>query len=209
MTSSTSVISTSVTMNEFPMTLRAVREGCVGESVILCLTGEGREERLTISRKEYESLGAPAVGTVMTAEVLAAARRMADYRATLATALHILECGDTTSALLGDKLRRRGHTDESVVRVLAEVERRGYINEQRLAMRQVVLCAKKGWGRRRILAYLASRGIDADIVSDAITAAEEAGEVDFTAARRAFIEARRARGMSDAAIRRALWNAGF
>ncbi len=181
----------------------------MSETVILCFAGEAGEERLTLSRAAYEALGAPGVGAVLDEDAMQPIRRAADRRATLATALHILESGDTTRARLSEKLRMRGHEEDSITYVLAEVERRGYIDETRLAARQVVLCAKKCWGRRRILAYLASRGVDADVVSAAIAAAEEAGEVDFAAARHAFIETRRARGMSDDAIRRALWNAGF
>ncbi len=181
----------------------------MGETVILCLTGDEGEERLTLARKTYESFGSPAVGTLLDEAVLCPMRHASDYRATLATALHILESGDTTAAILTDKLRARGHEEDNIFCVVGEMERRGYIDETRLAARQVILCAKKGWGRRRILAYLASRGIDPDVVSAAITAAETAGDVDFAAMRRAFIDARRARGMSEERIYRALRNAGF
>ncbi len=182
----------------------------MGKTVILCL-GEGDtvDEKLTLSRAEYESVGSPAVGTCLSGETLARIRRLASRRAALATALHILECGDTSRARLREKLIAKGHPGEAADAAVEAVTARGYIDEGRLASRQVALCAKKGWGRRRILAYLAARGIPASLVSDAIREAEASGEVDFAAMRRAFIDARRARGMSDAAIQRALWQAGF
>ncbi len=208
--SSTSAILTSVMMNEHaPAILRSVSEGRLGKTVVLRIVGDEGEERLTLTREEYETLGAPAVGAALDEGDLTAARQMSDYHAAFATALHILERGDTTRAQLRGKLLLRGHTPENTARVVQEMVKHGYIDESRLAARQVVLCAKKGWGRRRIIAYLASRGISADAVSEAIATAEGAGEIDFAAARRAFIETRRARGMSDAAIQRALWNAGF
>ncbi len=205
-----SATSTSATMND-TLTLRAVREGRMGKTVILLFSGEaGDTERLTLSRGEYESLGSPAVGTIPDPVTLAHARRMAANRAALATALHILECGDTTHARMHEKLAARGYDTEAIAHATAAIDKHGYIDESRLAARGVTLCVKKGWGRRRIFAYLTiSRGIPAEEVSRAITAAEESGEADFAAMRRAFIEERRERGMEKETTPRALKSASF
>ncbi len=206
--SSTSVTLTSATMNNC-LTIRAVREGRMGKTVILCLTDGENAEKLTLSREEYAAIGSPAVGEMPDDATLAEARRLAERRASLATALHILECGDTSRARLYEKLLARGYSAEAAEAAVAVVIRHGYIDESRLAARQVVLCVKKGWGRRRILAYLTSRGVPAETVSEAMASCEASGEIDFAEARRLFIETRRAKGMDDDAIKRALWRAGF
>ncbi len=196
--------------NHAPGTLLAVREGRMGKTVILILAADGNEnERLTISRGTYESHGAPAVGTYLDDEILASLRHASALRETLGAALRILEYGDTTRAKLREKLQMRGFKDDCINATIAEVIRRGYINEERTAARQVVLCAKKGWGRRKIYAYLISHGIPGDIAATALDNATHSGEVDFFALRRAFIEERRNRGMTEDAILRALYRAGF
>ncbi len=196
-------------INPHPATLRAVRDGKAGETVILILAGEDQQEKLTIRRSLYEALGAPAVGTVLDPDTLARARRAHTLRHAIGTALHILEYGDVSEKALTDKLTMRGIPRDAVETAVLEMVKRGYIDEGRIAARSVIKCAAKGWGKRRIHAYLVSRGIPSDTASDAIARAVEAGDVDFDALRRDFISARRARGQSEDAIRRALWRAGF
>ncbi len=193
-----------------PGTLLAVREGRMGKTVILIFSTDTEEtERLTLSRQTYMALGAPAVGTCPDDKTRLAMREASERRAALGTALRILECGDTTRLKLREKLTRRGFSEAAIDAALGEVIKRGYIDEGRTAARQVLLCAEKGWGKRKIHAYLVTHGIPSEIAADAIKAAEESGEVDFVALKKEFIEARIKRGWEHDAILRALWRAGF
>lgn len=69
-----------------------------------------------------------------------------------------------------DKMRRRQVPDEVAARIVAELQRRGFIDERRYAR---AFCADKlrlsGWGRWKISAALAAKGIDEKTAREALS----------------------------------------
>lgn len=92
-------------------------------------------------------------------------------------AANILSFGMNTARTLKQKLRRRGFSESAssvAVRMLCE---KGYISENDDILRATEHCINKGWGMRRILAYLRQKGYGSEALS---TALDEMSEVDFS-----------------------------
>ncbi|MBQ4324947.1 MAG: RecX family transcriptional regulator [Clostridia bacterium] len=190
--------------------LRAVKQGGRG-AVTLHITGEdGEVGSYVLSQKDFEQLDLPPVGEVVCSETVEQIRELAGKRDAVRRSLAILERGDTNRKTLMRKLLSRGVLRHHAELAVQEMERRGYLDEESGAYRAVVLCAnRKGWGPRKIHAYLVSHGYAGALAAQAIERAREAGEVDFAASRREFILARREAGKTEEQILRALWQAGF
>lgn len=91
-------------------------------------------------------------------------------------AANILSFGMNTARTLKQKLRRRGFSEsaaDEAVRMLCE---KGYISENDDIRRATEHCINKGWGMRRILAYLKQKGYGSEALS---IASDEMSEVDF------------------------------
>ncbi len=92
------------------------------------------------------------------------------------TGLNILSFGSNTERTLVLKLRRRGIDSEIASEAAGMLRDRGYINEDEDMRREVERCIRKGWGSRRIIAFLHQKGYD----DESIAAADDEFEnVDF------------------------------
>lgn len=197
--------------NQVPAgTLRLVKSTGQETVVSLLIVGEdGHITPHTISRKDYEGLGAPAVGTVLSPDTLAYIEDLVARREASLTALRILEYGDNNRRTLMQKLLKKGISHTIAEDTVSHMVELGYIDEERFALRQVVLCAKRGWSRKRTHAHLVSHGFPSQTASRAILRAEEQNEADFQENRRAFIQKKQEQGLSGTALKQALWRAGF
>ena len=103
-----------------------------------------------------------------------------------ATALRLLTRRDYTAKELRTKLLDRDLSETEVDSVLADLADEGAVNDRRVAESFVrVASTLKGRGRLRISRELEQRGIDRDIIRDALAALPVADE---TAAIRRFLE---------------------
>lgn len=70
-----------------------------------------------------------------------------------------------SSAELQQKLGRRGFSAEDIASVLTEFSARGYLNDDEVALRWAQgLARNKSWGRAKISAFLAQKGIPRESV---------------------------------------------
>ena len=191
------------------MKILSVRSTKAAPFLLTVLCEEGEEPvRLGISEAEYASLGSPAVGDILDgAEEEALLAMDARHRAR-AAAFRLLSFGDNNRAALVRKLRIRGVSAALAEEVADEMAARGYIREDDLLRREVLASAKKLWGPRRIADALTAKGYPREDVLACIQALAEAGELDFSAVRRALIK-KRAAGRDAAATRALLYRYGF
>lgn len=99
------------------------------------------------------------------------------YKKTLGTALNILAYAPCTLKTLCDKLKRKGYSAEDIKDCAEYLYKKGYINEKELLFRTVQTRAKKGYGKRRILAYLREKGFMPHVIEENFDAA--CGDIDF------------------------------
>lgn len=209
---STSATSPSMWRSDLPAaTLTAVRCGRQAGTVSLTLSPNGGEDPLCyiLSSADYTALGSPKAGDALSEEVCERIRQLAGRRKAILYALRILECGDSNRRTLTRKLIKRGCTPAHAAVAVEEMEQRGFLREEESAARKAVQCAQKGWSRKHTYASLVSHGYSGTVAARAIAAGEESGEIDFDENRRAFILAKRQKGMTPEEIRAALWRAGF
>lgn len=91
-------------------------------------------------------------------------------------ALGILAFGANTAKTLVLKLRRRGIDSEAAREAVEMLKGKGYINEDAEIAREIERCLRKGWGYRRIMAHLHSKGYDDEALAEAD---DELSEIDF------------------------------
>ncbi len=81
------------------------------------------------------------------------------------TAYRYLAARSHTRAELRRKLSRKGCDSGIIAAVIAELEEKGYVNEQDIARRWAqALAREKLWGPLKIAAYLMDKGIDRETV---------------------------------------------
>lgn len=97
---------------------------------------------------------------------------------------------------------KKVYSDEEINEALEYVKGFGYINDLRLAENTVPRLAEKCFGRSKICRYLASKGIDEDIIDSL-----DFSEIDFVYYCKRLLD--RHRGKPDDKIMRALLNAGY
>ena len=172
--------------------------------ILLHAAREGEEAvGYRLSEGEYRTLGAPAVGDILSEEI---AERLVAYDArhrARSAAARILSFGENNRAMLIRKLRTRGFAAELAEAVADEMCERGYIREGDQLERAVLSAVKKLWGARRIADALAAKGFDRGEVTACIDRLEAAGEINFSESRRALIE-KKLPADADYSARRAL-----
>ena len=93
-------------------------------------------------------------------------------------ALGMLARRDHLGAELLSKLLGRGVSEEMAEATVEWLEDQGYVDDRRYAAKYVADRTKVGWGRRRVVAELAKRGLERQIAEEAwrAWAEEHAGE---------------------------------
>lgn len=100
-------------------------------------------------------------------------RHTADKTAT-GYAMTLVSSQAMTERALRDKLARREYGEEETEEAVAYVKRFGYVNDKRLAEAMIEKLAARHYGRFKICRYLASKGIDGDIIESL-----DFSEIDF------------------------------
>lgn len=197
-----------------PPILDKIRYSESGSLLYLTVRREGdvgvRAHTYRVSPDRYRSLGEPPVGAPLDDAQLTALAEADEIVEATARALRLLSYGDNSANALLRKLRDRGVKREAAETAVATMLSRGYIREDEQLARLVTTYANaKLWGRRRILAALASKGYTPDAIRAAITRAEETGEIDFAALAEALIEDRLGQSPSREEKKKLLWKHGF
>ncbi len=89
---------------------------------------------------------------------------------------------------LARKLRQRDFEPGAIEEVIQELERLGYIDDQRFAREQSAILVRKCWGPRQIRGKLRKRGVDAEAIEAAMEALDE--EVNWFDVARERLESR-------------------
>lgn len=85
-----------------------------------------------------------------------------------AAAARFLARRDHARVELAQKLERHDFPDELVEEVLDSLEEFGYLDDERFALVQGGILARKCWGPRQIAQKLRSRGVDDSIIDEAL-----------------------------------------
>ena len=109
-----------------------------------------------------------------------------------------------TEYALRQKLKMRDYGLDETDDAVEYVKSFGYINDQRLAERAATRLAERLYGKRKIFAYLSSKGISSDVIG-----ALDLDEIDFKENARLLAQKNAARGRSRDAVIRSLSAAGF
>ncbi len=97
-------------------------------------------------------------------------------------ALRMLAYRGRSRQEITDKLREKGFSPIIIEDTLDYLESFGYVNDQSFALElATALFAHKGWGFRRIVYTLRSRGIPADVVHDTIASLSRSHSEEETA----------------------------
>ena len=142
-------------------------------------TGEGLAW-LLVSEGQYNGLGAPAVNQEIDEDVFRLLSAFEEYNRAKKKALNILAFGDNSKKALITKLSRAGISRAVAERVLAELEERGYINEERQLLRIIENEVNLNLhGARKIIARLYPKGYSVQQIKSAIHTLEREGKIDF------------------------------
>jgi regulatory protein len=134
-----------------------------------------------------------------------------DRDAAAAMAQRLLAVTDRSRVELQHRLERRGYAPATATEAVDRLQARGWVDDGRLADDLARRRLSRGYGRRRVVADLVSRGVDAEIVN---RTAAGLGEGQADAVRIAAERLRRGHGgaLTDVEVRRlaaALQRRGF
>jgi regulatory protein len=100
-----------------------------------------------------------------------------DRDAAAAMAERLLAVTDRSRVELQRRLERRGYAPETAAEAVGRLQARGWVDDNRLADDLARRRLSHGYGRRRVVADLVSRGVDAETVSRTAAALGE-GQAD-------------------------------
>jgi len=149
--------------------------------MLLTLTEEdGAVRTLFVTHDAYVRAGSPARGESIGEDTLRElCREDARVRA-FRHALYLLSFADNSRAQLLRKLRSKGYSSEAAAFAVDEAVRLGYVRESEQLARYVrVLANERLYGRRRIVAALASKGYRTADITATVDALCESGCIDF------------------------------
>ncbi|MBO4212946.1 MAG: RecX family transcriptional regulator [Clostridia bacterium] len=89
---------------------------------------------------------------------------------------NILGYGANSEKKLTEKLQKRGFDRESAAAAAKKLQKDGFIDEENDAANKAFACARKLWGKKRIVAKLYESGYREDTIKAAV---ERLSEVDF------------------------------
>ncbi len=119
-------------------------------------------------------------------------------------ATYLVSIKTYTEHSLREKLRTKEYTGDEIDDAIEYVKSFGYINDLRVAQNTAERLARKLYGKRRILAYLSSKGITGEVISRL-----DFEEIDFKENCAILASRLAARGKTDKNLAAALSRAGF
>ena len=146
-----------------------------GERLLLRVVSPGSETvTVNISCEAYKKLSL-SVGE-LDASVAKKLLETARYEKAVMKGLSILGYGPNSVSRLSEKLRIAGFSEDTARRAAEYLEKKGYIDEEKDAVRLCESMIGKRYGKRRILSSIRAKGYSDSALS---TAEEYLGKVDF------------------------------
>jgi regulatory protein len=108
----------------------------------------------------------------------------------------------TEKALIQKIGSKKVYSDEDILDAVNYVKSFGYVNDKRLAENMIPKLAQRFYGRNKICRYLASKGIDGDVIDSL-----DFSEIDFVYYCKMLLD--RYAGKPEEKVMRALLNAGY
>lgn len=147
-----------------------------GDRVILMLEGENEQALLTVAPEALLTYGIKK-GDTVSRELYAELSSAADLDGAVRRGLAILGYGTNSVARLEEKLRRHGYSEDTAARATTVLAEKGYLDEEKDALRLCNSMISKKYGPRRILVALRNRGYKRPVLQKA---EEFMSEIDFS-----------------------------
>lgn len=154
------------------------KEGKTPLVIITALTDE-KKQKYVISEGTYREIGCPLSGEEIDGEFFLILSTEDEKRRALAKSLNVLSYADNNKRALTGKLLRAGFSREAIEYAVSECVMRGYIDEARQAERLIMKHYAELLGPHKIKAKLQARKFSPALISKALRALEEQGEIDF------------------------------
>lgn len=146
-----------------------------GDRLLLrLLSSDGEAVTVNISCKTYGEMGLKK--GELSDEAASSLMNAAEREKAVIKGLSILGYGTNSQRKLCQKLREKGFSREVAEGAAEYLAQKGYVDENRDALRLCESMIKKGYGKKRILASLRAKGYGDDAMQ---TAYEMLSEVDF------------------------------
>jgi SOS response regulatory protein OraA/RecX len=154
-----------------------------GDRVILKLEGESEQALVTVSPEMLSKLKLKK-GERVSREAYAELSESAELDGAMRKGLAILGYGTNSVARLEGKLMRHGYSAEIAAKAASALVERGYIDEEKDALRLCDSMILKKYGPRKILVSLRNRGYNRQVLQKA---EEFLREIDFSEVCRSLI----------------------
>ena len=171
------------------MTVYIVKEisySASGDRAIISLESESEQALITVPPEVARKHGVKK-GEEISRELFETLSDNAELDEAIRKGLSILGYGSNSAARLEEKLRRQGFSSETATSAVAELIERGYINEEKDALRLCDSLILKKYGPRRVIVALKKRGYDRAVLQKA---EEFLSDVDFSEVCESFIRAK-------------------
>ena len=147
------------------ISVSAVSEGAEMIISVLINDGEGRVEKrkFLLFTEQYLELGIRR-GSVIDEETFDKIEELSKKCRAIRKGVDLLSYSSSSKTRLAHRLRAKGIDKESATNAAEQLEKMGLINEELDIERQVALCLKKLWGKRRIFRELCAKGYDRTLV---------------------------------------------
>lgn len=180
-----------------------------GYTVLGVDSGEGARA-YTVPDSLYVQIGSPLGGTELDdGDFSAVALADETFRATK-KALSLLAYADNNLYSLKMKLRRAGFSKEATDQAVAEMQRDGYVNEQRQLERLILSQVRvKLTGPRLIIPKLLAKGYKRDDVESVLDALIYDGQIDFEQVKSMLIEKKLGDSPAADEVKKLLYKHGF
>ena len=156
--------------------LKEITPSGSGDRVILKLVAEDRQALLTVMPEDIRRFELKK-GTRISSELYDELAKNAELEAAVRQGLAILGYGTNSPNRLAEKLVHRGVSRDNATAAVAELIRRGYINEENDVRRLCDSMISKKYGQRKIIIALRGRGYDRRALS---IAEEHLADTDFS-----------------------------
>ena len=147
-----------------------------GDRAIISLESESEQALITVPPEVVKNHGVKK-GDTISRELFEALSDNAELDEAIRKGLSILGYGANSPSRLEEKLRRHGFSSEISSNAVAELIGRGYINEEKDALRLCDSLILKKYGPRRVLIALKKRGYDRAVLQKA---EEFLSDIDFS-----------------------------
>lgn len=170
---------------------------------------EGGVSALVVSERDFMKMGPLSLGDEIDDGVYSRLLSLDEKFRSKKKAFSVLSYGDNSKRRLLYKLTSSGIDKACAESTVSEMEALGYLNESRQIEREVLRCAERLWGPRKIMSRLISKGYNAADVRSVIGGLISRGELDFDSSRTLLCERAEADGLDSEQTKKLLYKYGY